>query len=142
MLANVMASISPHTRGYSDRDPAESGWILIFPAYTGMFLVNRAEQTKKGYFPHTRGDVPALVFCRRARCRFSRIRGDIPEARPAMRKILLKKFSQQGSLFSFQTFRSGDHIKLAPTFTKPKVDFLCPNYKIPALYQGIMQSIY
>ena len=59
-----------------------------------------------------------------------------------MRKILLKKFSQQGSLFSFQTFRSGDHIKLAPTFTKPKVDFLCPNYKIPALYRCIMQSIY
>ena len=58
---------------------------------------------------------------------FPRIRGDIPEARPAMRKILLKKYSQQGSLFSFQTFRSGDHIKLAPTFTKPKVDFLCPN---------------
>ena len=59
-----------------------------------------------------------------------------------MRKILLKKFSQQGSLFSFQTFHSGDHIKLAPTFTKPKVDFLCPNYKIPVLYQCIMQSIY
>ena len=59
-----------------------------------------------------------------------------------MRKILLKKFSQQGSLFSFQTFRSGDHIKLAPIFTKPKVDFPYPNYKIPALYQCIMQSIY
>ena len=98
---------SPHTRGCSaELSPARRD-PQVFPAYAGMFPTwATTTGTWKG---------------------FPRIRGDIPEARPAMRKILLKKFSQQGSLLSFQTFRSGDRIKLAPTFTKPKVDFLCPN---------------
>ena len=98
---------SPHTRGCSCHFPVIEGFKQVFPAYAGMFLAPDRSDFKTIGFP--------------------RIRGDIPEARPAMRKILLKKYSQQGSLFNFQTFRSGDRIKLAPTFTKPKVDFLCPN---------------
>ena len=107
MLIAYATGFSPHTRGCSGVFFFGCLRPNVFPAYAGMF--------RKTFQP------------RRSIPRFPRIRGDIPEARPAMRKILLKKYSQQGSLFSFQTFRSGDHIKLAPTFTKPKVDFLCPN---------------
>ena len=106
-VSKLEMQFSPHTRGYSAFSPEPLWAHQVFPAYAGMFRLPPAGKRHKESFP--------------------RIRGDIPEARPAMRKILLKKFSQQGSLFSFQTFRSGDHIKLALTFTKPKVDFLCPN---------------
>ena len=100
-------AFSPHTRGCSSPGLTVVVEEAVFPTYAGMFRQRPSRRVPRGGFP--------------------RIRGDVPEARPAMRKILLKLFSQQGSLFDFQTFRSGDHIKLAPTFTKPKVDFLCPN---------------
>ena len=102
-----VCSFPPHTRGCSGKGRHEGCPEGVFPAYAGMFR------------PDGCGHFMGLGF--------PRIRGDIPEARPAMRKILPKKYSQQGSLFNFQTFRSGDRIKLALTFTKPRVDFLCPN---------------
>ena len=105
----------------------------VFPAYAGMSRVPHQCVSPVWGFPAYAGMFLSLRPCGITARGFPRIRGDIPEARPAMRKILLKKFSQQRSLFSFQTFRSGDHIKSAPTFTKPKVNFLRPNYKIPAL---------
>ena len=61
---------SPHTRGYSGccaRPPQKE---VVFPAYAGMF--------------------PAWSRLLNTAPSFPRIRGDIPEARPAMRKILLK----------------------------------------------------
>ena len=147
-------SFSPHTRGCSRLVMFAPTGVTVFPAYAGMFPNFRfryrwrpgfprirgdvpekwwKDKTKDGFSPHTRGCSAREQIIHVGFPRFPRIRGDIPEARPAMRKILLKKFSQQGSLLSFQTFHSSDHIKSAPTFTKPKVDFLCPNYKIPAL---------
>ena len=69
--AGIQATlVFPHTRGCSDRKASEIQTSLVFPAYAGMFLPRQpARQCEMG---------------------FPRIRGDVPEARPAMRKILLK----------------------------------------------------
>ena len=61
---------SPHTRGCSARRGGVGAGRPVFPAYAGMF--------------------PAWSRLLNTTPSFPRIRGDIPEVRPAMRKILLK----------------------------------------------------
>ena len=118
---------SPHTRGCSCAYRCRSCWLTVFPAYAGMFPGTYGLPGRGKGFPRIRGDVPAYRWKARIPPAFSPHTRGYSRGKACNEEDSSEKYSQQGSLFSFQTFRSGDHIKLAPTFTKPKVDFLCPN---------------
>ena len=49
---------SPHTRGCSHQGVGSAADTVVFPAYAGMFLLNRPDGLVKVSFPRIRGDVP------------------------------------------------------------------------------------
>ena len=53
---------SPHTRGCSSRCRTWAVWVIVFPAYAGMFPHARFHQGVDKRFPRVCGDVPGMSF--------------------------------------------------------------------------------